>query len=42
MKFNIEDIKQLITNREPFILIEEVRVIERGKIGESFRIFEET
>ena len=42
MKLNIEDIKKLIPHREPFIFIEEVRVIERGKIGESFRSFEET
>ena len=42
MKLNIEEIKKLIPHREPFIFIEEVRVIERGKIGESFRIFEET
>ena len=42
MKLNIEDIKKLIPHREPFIFIEEVKVIERGKIGESFRTFEET
>ena len=42
MKLNIVEIKKLIPHREPFIFIEEVRVIERGKIGESFRIFEET
>jgi 3-hydroxyacyl-[acyl-carrier-protein] dehydratase len=42
MKLNIEDIKKLIPHREPFIFIEEVIVIERGKIGESFRTFEET
>ena len=42
MKLNIEDIKKLIPHREPFIFIEEVRVIERGKIGESFRTFEES
>ena len=42
MKLNIEDIKKLIPHREPFIFIEEVRVIERGKIGESFRTFDET
>ena len=42
MKLNIEEIKKLIPHREPFIFIEEVRVIERGKIGESFRTFEET
>ena len=42
MKLNLEDIKKLIPHREPFIFIEEVRVIERGKIGESFRTFEES
>ena len=42
MKLNIKEIKKLIPHREPFIFIEEVRVIERGKIGESFRTFEET
>ena len=42
MKLNINEIKKLIPHREPFIFIEEVRVIERGKIGESFRTFEET
>ena len=42
MKLNIEEIKKLIPHREPFIFIEEVRVIERGKIGESLRTFEET
>ena len=42
MNLNIKEIKKLIPHREPFIFIEEVRVIERGKIGESFRTFEET
>lgn len=42
MKLNIKEIKKLIPHREPFIFIEEVRVIERGKIDESFRTFEET
>jgi 3-hydroxyacyl-[acyl-carrier-protein] dehydratase len=42
MKLNIKEIKKLIPHREPFIFIEEVRVIERGKKGESFRTFEET
>ena len=42
MILNIDEIKKLIPHREPFIFIEEVRVIERGKIGESFRTFEET
>ena len=40
-KLNIEDIKKLIPHRNPFLFIEELRVIEKGKIGESFRTFEE-
>ena len=42
MNLNIEDIKKLIPHRKPFLFIEELRVIERGKIGESFRTFEES
>jgi 3-hydroxyacyl-[acyl-carrier-protein] dehydratase len=42
MKLNIEDIKKLIPHRKPFLFIEELRVIENGKIGESFRTFKET
>ena len=42
MKLNIDDIKKLIPHRKPFLFIEELRVIEKGKIGESFRTFEET
>ena len=42
MKLNIEDIKKLIPHRKPFLFIEELMVIEKGKIGESFRTFEET
>ena len=42
MKLNIEDIKKLIPHRKPFLFIEELRVIEKGKIGESFKTFEET
>ena len=42
MKLNIEDIKKLIPHRKPFLFIEELRVIEKGKIGESFRTFEST
>ena len=42
MKLSIEDIKKLIPHRKPFLFIEELRVIEKGKIGESFRTFEET
>ena len=42
MKLNIEDIKRLIPHRKPFLFIEELQVIEKGKIGESFRTFDET
>ena len=42
MKLNIEDIKKLIPHRKPFLFIEELKVIERGKIGESYRTFKET
>ena len=39
---NIQDIKKLIPHRKPFLFIEECRIIETGKIGESFRVFDET
>lgn len=42
MILNIEEIKKLIPHRRPFIFIEECKIIKKGKIGESFRIFEET
>ncbi len=42
MKLNITDIKKLIPHRKPFLFIEELRVIKKGKIGESFRTFDET
>ena len=42
MKLNIEDIKKLIPHRKPFLFIEELRIIEKGKIGESFKTFEDT
>ena len=42
MILNIEEIKKLIPHRKPFLFIEEVKVIQKGKIGESFRTFEET
>ena len=42
MKLFVEDIKKLIPHRKPFLFIEELRVIEKGKIGESFITFEET
>ena len=42
MILDIEDIKKLIPHRKPFLFIEELNVIERGKIGESFRTFDKT
>ena len=42
MILNINDIKKLIPHRKPFLFIEECNIIERGKTGESFRIFDES
>ena len=42
MKLNIEDIKKLIPHRKPFLFIEECKIINKGKIGESFRVFNDT
>ena len=42
MILNIEEIKKLIPNRKPFLFIEECKIIKKGKIGESFRVFDET
>ena len=42
MILNIEEIKKLIPHRKPFLFIEECKVIQKGKIGESFRTFDET
>jgi len=42
MILNIEDIKKLIPHRKPFLFIEECKIIVKGKIGESFRIFDES
>ena len=42
MKLNIDDIKKLIPHREPFLFIEQLTVIDKGKVGESYRTFEET
>ena len=42
MILNIEKIKKLIPHRKPFLFIEECKMIKKGKIGESFRIFDET
>ena len=41
MILNIEEIKKLIPHREPFLFIEECKIIENGKIGESFITFGE-
>ena len=42
MILNIEEIKKLIPHRKPFLFIEEFKIIKKGKIGESFRVFDET
>ena len=42
MILNIEQIKKLIPHRKPFLFIEECQIIQKGKIGESFRVFDET
>ena len=42
MILNTEEIKKLIPHRKPFLFIEECKIIEKGKIGESFRTFVET
>ena len=39
MILNKEKIKSLIPHRKPFLFIEECKIIEKGKIGESWRIF---
>ena len=40
MILNIDKIKKLIPHRRPFLFIEECKVIQKGKIGESFRTFD--
>ena len=42
MKLNIEDIKKLIPHRKPFLFIEECKILQKGKMGESCRTFDET
>tara|TARA_B100001113_G_C20713688_1_gene450483 strand:+ start:153 stop:587 length:435 start_codon:yes stop_codon:yes gene_type:complete len=42
MILNIEEIKKLIPHRKPFLFIEECKIIKKGKIGESFRVFDDT
>ena len=39
MILNKEKIKSLIPHRKPFLFIEECKIIENGKIGESWRTF---
>ena len=41
MILTIEEIKNLIPHRKPFLFIEECKIIERGKLGESTRTFYE-
>ena len=36
-----KEIKNLIPHRKPFLFIEECKIIERGKIGVSFKTFHE-
>tara|TARA_B100000579_G_C22836240_1_gene858964 strand:- start:1682 stop:2116 length:435 start_codon:yes stop_codon:yes gene_type:complete len=40
MDLDIIEIKKLIPHRTPFLFIEKCKIIERGKIGESFRTFD--
>ena len=42
MILNIDQIKKLIPHRNPFLFIEECKIIQRGKTGESFRTFGES
>ena len=39
MILNIEQVKKLIPHRKPFLFIEDCKIVENGKIGESFRTF---
>ena len=41
MILGIEEIKKLIPHRKPFLFIEECKIIQKGKIGESFRTFDQ-
>ena len=42
MILSIDDIKKLIPHRKPFLFIDEVEILQRGKIGESFRTFDKS
>ncbi len=39
MILKIEDIKKFIPHRKPFLFIDECRIIDIGKIGESYKTF---
>ena len=42
MILNIGEIKKLIPHRKPFLFIDECRIIQHGKIGESYKIFDKS
>ena len=42
MILNIDEIKKLIPHRKPFLFIDECRIIQKGKIGESHRFFDKS
>ena len=42
MILKIDEIKKLIPHRKPFLFIDECKVIQKGKMGVSYRIFDET
>ena len=39
MKLRINDIKNLIPHRHPFLFIDECEILEKGKIGIASRVF---
>ena len=42
MILNIDEIRNLIPHRKPFLFIDECKILQRGKIGESFRTFDKS
>ena len=40
INLDIKEIKNLIPHRVPFLFIEKCNIIEKGKVGESFRTFD--
>ena len=42
MILNIGEIKKLIPHRKPFLFIDECRIIQHGKIGESYKTFDKS